>query len=109
MEPGGQGGRARKRREGRGGSGANVWDGRSWLHIAPEVDTSEVLVSDPTQTQDDEVLDVDDWFDGSVSALGYLELRGNLYRGVEVGESFRDSFFHGGLRGWVAEQGMRQS
>ena len=95
MEPGGQGGRARKRREGRGGSDANVLGGRSWLHIAPEVDTSEVLVSDPTQPQDDEVLDVDDWFDGSVSAFGHFELPGNLCRSVEVGEGFWDCFFHG--------------
>ena len=96
------------RRKGWGRSGAGGGSGRRGLHIAPEVDTLQVLISDPTQSQDDEVLDVDDRFDGSVSALGYFELQGNLCRSVEVGESFRDTFFHGGLRGWAAEQGMCQ-
>ncbi len=95
MEPGGQGGRTQQRREGRRGSGANSWDGRIWLHIAPEMDTSKVLVSDSTQPQDDEVLDIDDWFDGKLSAIGNVQFPDNLCRGVEVGEGFWDCLFHG--------------
>ena len=40
------------------------------MHVGPEVDTLEILISDPAKTQNDEVLDVDDWFDGAVAALG---------------------------------------
>ena len=95
MESGRQGGRARERREGWTGSGTVGRDGGIWLYVTPEVDASQVLKSDPTQPQDDEVLDVNDWFDGSKSTFGHFELRGNLCRNVEVGEGFWDCFLYG--------------
>ena len=63
----------------------------------------KVLISDPAKTQNDEVLDVDDRFDGTVTALGDFNLPGYLCRRAHMGISFRDSFFHGGQRGLVAE------
>jgi hypothetical protein len=63
------------------------------------VDPPEVLVSNPAQTQDEEMLNVDDWFDGPVSELGGFELRGYLCREAGVGKCFRDRYFHGGERG----------
>ena len=68
----------------------------------------KVLISDPAKTQNDEVLDVHDRFDGTVTALGDFDLPGDLCRGAQMGISFRDSFFHGGLRERVAEKRMRQ-
>ena len=66
------------------------------LHVRPEVGTLEILISDPAKTQDDEVLGVDDRFDGPVAALGDFDFPGDLRMGTQVGESFRDSIFHGG-------------
>jgi len=60
------------------------------------VDTLEILIPDPAKTQYDEVLNVDDRFDGAVAALGDFNLPGDLRRRTQMGESFRDSFFHGG-------------
>ena len=66
------------------------------MHVGPEVDTLEILISDPAKTQNDEVLDVYDRFDGAVTALGDFNLPGDLCRRAQMGISFRDSFFHGG-------------
>jgi len=59
------------------------------------VDASQVLVPDSTKPEDDEELDVDGWFDGSVTALGSVLLPNDVFRSVEVSECLRDWIFHG--------------
>ena len=48
--------------------------GEGGLYVAPEVDTLEVLVSDPAKPKDDEVLDEDDRSDRTMSAFGHFDL-----------------------------------
>ena len=72
----------RRRRNGGGG-----------LRVAPEVDTLEVLVSDPAKTKDEEVLDEDDRSDRSMTAFCRFDLPGDVCRGARVGEGLGDSFF----------------
>ena len=95
MEPGGKGGRPWLRRGGGKGSCTGRREERGRLQIAPEMDTSQVFISDSTEPQDDKVLDVDDWFDGSVTTLGSVLLPDNTCRSVEVSEGFRDWIFRG--------------
>ena len=56
----------------------------------------KIIISDPAKTQNDEVLNVDDRFDGAVAALGDFNFPGDLRRRTQMGESFRDIYFHGG-------------
>ena len=76
------------------------------MHVGPEVDPLQILISGPAKTQNDEELDIYDRFDGAVPAFGDFNLPGDLCRRAKMGERFRDSFFHGGKRGRVAEKRM---
>ena len=81
-------------------------DGRR-LHVAPEVDTSKVLVPDSTKPEDDEVLYLDDRFDTAVTAPGgVLFLKDGCWGEVSC-ERFRDGIFHGILWGAVSKQRVR--
>ena len=50
------------------------------MHVGPEVDTLKVLISDPAKTQNDEMLDFNDWSDGPMPALGDFDLPWDLRR-----------------------------
>ena len=72
------------------------------LHVAPKVDTPEVLEPDSTKTEDDEVLYLDDRLDRAVSAsrdVLFLKNSGGL---MLVGECFWDRFFNSALGGVVS-------
>jgi hypothetical protein len=79
-----------------GGNGADGGDGEGGLCVAPEVDTLEILVSDPAKPEDEEVLDEDDRSDRTMSAFCRFDLPGDVCRGARVAEGLGDSFF---LRG----------
>jgi len=74
------------------------------LYVAPEVDTLEVLVSDPAKPKDDEGLDEDDRSDRTMSAFGHFDLPRDVCWGARVGEGLRDSILLRGQGGRVAEQ-----
>ena len=76
------------------------------LHVAPEVDTSKVLVPDSTKPEDDEVLYLDDRLDRAVSAPGDVLFLKNSGGIMVVGECLGNRFFHRGLGRWVSQQCM---
>jgi hypothetical protein len=61
-----------------GGNGADGGNGEGGLCVAPEVDTLEVLVSDPAKPKDEEVLDEDDRSDRTMSTFGHFDLPGDV-------------------------------